>query len=345
MLFSGRVPLSAMIELCRVLRHSLSAGLRLPDVFERQARKGAAPLRPIATRIADGLRAGDTLSEALEREQKAFPPMFLALASVGEKTGNLPEIFAELEKYYIIQQRFWRQFWSAATLPIIQYVAAVFIIAGTIWIMGIIAAMNSTAATGPLGKAFSGSGGALRFLIMNFGTIALLIVLYKLFSRSLRHKAVVDRFLLGLPVVGPFLMSFNLARLSTSLRLTLDSGMSPAKAVALSLKATGNAAFESRSKVVQDSIRSGESLTTALTQARLFPDEFLHIVGAAEEGGRVPEAMVQQAEQYTEDAELKLRVLSKMMGFGVWLAVAGFIVYMIFKTAFMYIGALENAIG
>ncbi len=341
MLLFGRLPLSSLIELCRVLRHSLSAGIMLRDVFQRQAKKGSSQVRPIAERIAESLKEGDSLETALERET-AFPPLFRSLVVVGEKTGNLPEIFAELEKYYISQQRFWRQFWTASLWPIIQYFAAVFIIAGTIWIMGIIAEMNNTKGAGPLGAAFTGAAGAVRFLLWNFGTIGVVVLAYLILSRSLRHKAIVDHLLLRLPVVGPFLMAFNLARFCVALQLTLESGMSATKAAALSLNATGNAAFAASGRVIQESLRAGDHLTNALTKARLFPEDFLNIVAVGEEGGRVPEVMAQQAGQYSEEAERRLIVLSKVLGFVVWLIVASFIIFFIFTLAGNYFNALEQ---
>src|SRR4051812_18816517 len=96
---SSRLPLSSLIELCRALKHSLGAGLTLRDVFRQQARSGPGPVRPAATRITAALDQGSDLEEALKREADAFPPLFLALVSVGEQTGMLPELFAELEKY------------------------------------------------------------------------------------------------------------------------------------------------------------------------------------------------------------------------------------------------------
>jgi type II secretory pathway component PulF len=118
--------------------------------------------------------------------------------------------------------------------------------------------------------------------------------------------------------------------------------MSAGKAVGLSLYATGNAAFARLAKPVQGYIKSGDNLTGALTRTHFFPEDFLHIVGVAEQGGRVPEAMVQQAEQYTEEAERRLAVLARLLGFGVWIAVASFIVFAIFRMAGMYLQTLQQ---
>src|SRR5262245_60772215 len=120
MLFSKQLPLGDLIFLCRALRHNLGAGLTLRDVFRQQGERGPSQLRPVARRICATLEQGDSLDKALQKEAEAFPPLFLALAGVGEETGHLPEIFAELESYFTLQQRLRRQFRSQSIMPVLQ---------------------------------------------------------------------------------------------------------------------------------------------------------------------------------------------------------------------------------
>src|SRR5689334_18003695 len=124
-----RLSLSNLIELCRVLRHYLGAGLSLVQVFRQQARSGPRALRPLAERIASSLEAGSSLEAALKRDQDCFPPLFRSLASVGERSGSLPEIFGELEKYYLRQQQLRRQFLAKITWPVFQFFAAIAVLA------------------------------------------------------------------------------------------------------------------------------------------------------------------------------------------------------------------------
>jgi type IV pilus assembly protein PilC len=343
MQLTARLPLTSLIELSRVLHHSLAAGLTLRKVFQMQARKGSGPVRLVAERISQRLERGDSLEAAMKEEEKVFPPLFLSLAAVGESTGNLAEIFGELEKYYRLQQTFWRQFWSHAIMPILQFMAAIFIIAGLIFVLGII---GTPGTTDPLGMGLRGTKGALTFLFVCFGSIGALILGYVLISRSLQHKAVVDGVLLRLWAIGPFLEALVLGRFALCLNLTLESGMPIARALGLSLRGTGNAAFAVRAKVVQETLRSGDSLTVALTRAGIFPHDFLAIVAMAEEGGRVPEVMRQQADQYFELAEVKLRILNRVAGFAIWFFVAALIIFMIFRLyTTIYFPYINQAVG
>src|SRR5438552_15686380 len=112
MLFSAQLPLSNLVIFCRTLRHSLSAGLPIVRVFKQQADRGPNRVRPVAGRIADQLEQGESLEEALKAERNSFPMMFVSLVTVGEKTGNLPEVLETLEDYFELQQKLIRDFYK-----------------------------------------------------------------------------------------------------------------------------------------------------------------------------------------------------------------------------------------
>src|ERR1700693_4685060 len=109
MFFARRMPLSSVISLCRALRHSLGAGLTLVQVFRQQAERGTRGVRPLAGRVLVRLEQGDGLSDSLEGERRVVPPLLLSLVKVGEETGHLAEIFGELEKYFLLQDKLRKQ--------------------------------------------------------------------------------------------------------------------------------------------------------------------------------------------------------------------------------------------
>jgi type II secretory pathway component PulF len=344
MLFSKRLPLRSLIGLCRDLRHNLEAGIMLRDVFRQQARRGGPGLRPVAERIKDSLESGENLHSALEQEGNAFPPLFVALAGVGEHTGNMPEVFGSLQKYYEMQQRFWRQFVSQSILPVLQFIAATLIIAGLMVILGFIAEiMNQKEPLDPLGVGLTGYQGAVIFLTIIYGTILAVGLLYVFLSRVLAQQAMVDRLLLYIPAIGSFLQALCLARLALTMRLTMDSSMPVARALGLSFRATGNAAYAQDGAKIQDAVRSGSDLTAALSRSKLLPEEFLNIIASAEEAGRVPEVMGHQAQFYEEEATRRLAVLARVAGFAVWCFVATLIIMAIFRIFNLYLGAINQA--
>jgi type II secretory pathway component PulF len=337
--FSSKLPLANLIDLCRVLRHNLGAGLTLLAVFKQQGERGLPRVRPLAKRIQASLETGDSLEVALEREKAAFPPLFLSMAVVGEQTGQLPEIFTELEKYYQLQQKLRRQLISKSMGPLIQLTLAFFVIALLIFVLGMIAQSHNSKGPGILG--FSGAAGSIVFLLLSFGTIFLLVAGYMILTRTLKQKPAIDAFLLRVPVLGPCIEAIVLGRFAVALQLTLETGMPIKQALRLSLQATGNAAFAAKTGVVVEAVKAGESLTEALSKCRLFPETFMSMVAMAEEGGRVPEIMRHQAEVYHEEAARRLTALTRMASGGVWLLYAIFMIVAIFKIANMYLDRLK----
>jgi type IV pilus assembly protein PilC len=336
-MFSRQLPLSSLIEFTRAVRHNLAAGLTLVRVFKQQAERGPMPVRPVADRMARDLEQGDSLEEAIEKEKAHFPNMFVSLAVVGEQSGNLPEVLTDLEKYFVLLQRLWRDFYSRIAWPMIQFTLAPLIVAGMIYILGI---LNSP--FDPLGLGLKGTSGALLFLFFYFGGFGAVVLLYFVLTRGLKHQAAVDDLLLRIPVIGPCLQAIALMRFCVALRLTMETGMPIASAVKLSMHATGNAAYESREELVRAQIKGGEDLTDALREASVFPPEFLDIMANAEEGGRVPEVMRHQAEYYEDEARRKLTILSQTASWGVYGIVAMLLIFMIFRFWSSYFSLLNS---
>ncbi|MBV9122644.1 MAG: type II secretion system F family protein [Planctomycetes bacterium] len=331
MLFSKQLPLPALIELCRSLRHNLGAGLSLVRVFQQLSGRGPAAVRPVAQRIHLDLERGESLQEALKPEKAYFPPLFLALAGVGEQTGHLPEIFGELEKYFLLQQKLWRQFVGQIIWPALQFFAAIFVIAGLIFILGIIGQMTGSAPLAPIGFGLTGTRGALLFLVIVFGFLGALAGLYLLATRSLKQKKAVDEWLLRVPALGPCLRALAMMRFCLALHLTMETGMPITKALRLSLLGAGNAAFAAHADAVADRLRGGMNLTSALAPTGLFTRSFRDILANAEETGQVPEVMNHQAMFFEEEAERRLRILTRAAGYIVWLFVAILIIVAIFR--------------
>jgi type IV pilus assembly protein PilC len=341
MLFSSRLPTSTLIEICRVLRHNLSAGITLRNVFDQQAKRGPLAFRPVAERISKDLQEGQSLEDALKKEAVYFPPLFLNLAVIGEQSGMLPEVFAELEKYYALQQKLRRDFIAQITWPVVQLVAAIFVVAGLIFIMGILPGNEQGKGFDPVGLG-TGPVAAIRFLVGVVLLVALGIAGYLLVTRKLLRQGTVEAFLLRVPLIGPCLQALALTRFCLALRLMHETGMSIVDAVRFSLRATDNGAYVAASPKVEDALRAGDELTAALSKARLFPEEFTNIIATAEEGGRLPDVLKHQTEYYEEEARRRMSALTQGASWGVWLFVAILIIVAIFRIFLFYIQSMMS---
>jgi type IV pilus assembly protein PilC len=297
-------------------------------------------MRPIIVTVSERLERGDALEDALKAVGERLPSLFVTMTAVGEQTGHLPDTFGELERYYELQWTLRRRFLAEIVWPVFQFAMAVGVIALMILVLGLIP--QATPPLDPIGLG-TGPKGAATWLLLVFGILAVGWGGFRLLARSMRHKAMVDRFLLRLPVIGTCLEAFALSRFCLGLRLTMGAGLPVKAAVRRSLDATGNAAYPATFERATASLRRGDDLTTVLKACGIFPRDFLDIVENAEEGGRTPEVMEKQAEYYQEESSIRLRVLMRFAGFGVWAAVAILLIVMIFRIFITaYLGPLEQ---
>jgi type IV pilus assembly protein PilC len=308
-------------------------------MFEMQAKSGPQHLRDAARRIALKLEAGQSLEEALTAEGPDLPELFVSLAIVGERSGRIPEVFGHLEEYYRLQGEMRREFRSQAARPAAMFVGAVLVIAFTIFVLGLLAGPESGPAA-PIGFGLTGTSGAVLFLVIIGSVVGGLVLAYKLFTNSVAKQVKFQAWLLRVPVVGPCVQAAALSRFCLALRLTLDSNMSPGKALKLSLRATDNGAFQEQADRIGKQVAKGQELAKAIGMNPVFPSDLIATLHVGEESGQIPEVMARQAENYREETIRRTKALGRLMAWGVYILVAGFIIVAIFRMAHVLIPAV-----
>jgi type II secretory pathway component PulF len=319
----------------------------LRDTMDLLAGKGPRGVRPVAARVAKELKSGWGLRESLEKQQATFPPLFLALAAVGEESGNLPEVMGALEKYYTTQQQLRRELRDQIFGPLAQLVAAVGVVTLLIYVLGLVAQSQGslTEPIDPLGLGLVGTRGAITFLAVTVGTALGLVLFFRLLQWLLRGTAVVERLLLCLPVIGSCLRAMAMARFCVALRLMLETNLSVVRMFRLAFQATDNAAFIAATPRVEASLRRGNGMGAAMESAAMFDGRFLAAMHVAEESGRLPEELLHQAEQYDEEARRRLILINKIASWLVWGLVAVFIAATIFRIyTVVYLKNLEKVL-
>ena len=326
---------SALLEMCRAIRFFLSSGMMLRDAMRSLGEQGSASARPVARSLAKELEAGSTFQAALERQGRKFPTLFLALATVGEETGKLPEVMHDLEKYYELKRQQLSQLRSQALFPALQFIAAVAIIACLILVLDMLPKVyinGKEQAVDALGLGLIGQNGAIKFVAYVFGTIAAAILAFVVIKALLRRRAIVERLLLFIPVVGRCLRDVALTRFSFAMTLMLDSHMSILKIIRLAFSSTDNPAFMSKADAAEAHVRRGNSVLTALKDAGRFPAAYLSAVAIGEESGHLPEVMRNLADFHDERAKKGIAIINRFVGTLVWVVVAGFIIFLIFNV-------------
>jgi type IV pilus assembly protein PilC len=339
-MFTSKCPLPALVAWCRTLKHSLGAGLSPVRIFKQQAKSGPRALRHIAAAVAADLEKGSSLEDAFEPFRDNFPPLFVELVAVGEKSGRLEDTFDELCSYYEVTDRVRRDFRSQMMYPAIQFIAAVLIISALIFVLGMI----SNKPMDVTGIGLTGTSGAITFLVVAFGTVGGVILLVRSALNSLKWKSRLEGGMLIVPAWGPALKAFAIHRFLIALRMTHEAGLRAEPTLRYSFRATANSAFmrgEARAVAV---VKKGGAIYDALEASGApFPDEVRDSILGAEEAGRMTEVCERLAENYREEGSRKLKEAAQYTSWALYALSALFIIVAIFSIASSYVGMLNDA--
>ena len=283
----------------------------------------------------------------LERDPATYfadrsQPLVL-ICQAGGRSMLAAEVLASLADHYENLVRLRRDFIGQIAMPIFQLIAAICIITFVIYLLGAIAESKGGTPVDVFGWGLTGAKGAAIFFFGAFGSFALLYLVYLFAIRGFRQEKTLHTFFLAVPVLGPCMRAFAIARFSWAFALTQQAGMRIMPSLESSLKATANYAFIAATPRMCGLVKQGEDLSTAINDSRLFTSEFEQMVSVAETSGTVPETLQRLSPQFEESARRSLRALAIAFGWVVWALVAGFIIFAIFSLASFYIGMLENA--
>ncbi len=340
MLFSSaKCPLPALTSWCQALKHSIGAGLDPIKIFRQQAKSGPRALRPIAGDIAQKLGKGSSLEDALEPYRDRFPPLFVEMVAVGEQTGRLEDTFTELETYYETTLRVQRDFRSQMAYPAIQFVAAVFIISGLIFVLGLLGSTMD-----PLGLGLSGTMGALLFMVGAFAPVLLLLFLFKLSADHVQWRSRLEGMLLIVPAWGPALLQFALHRFSVALMMTSEAGLKAQKVLHYSFRATANSSFERGSKKAITVVKKGGELNEALVASGApFPEDYRNAIEVAEVTGNISEVAERLSESHRIEGARRLKEAAQFTSYAIYAFVALLIIAAIFSIAGSIMGVYSDA--
>ncbi len=340
-MFTSKCPLPALVAWCRTLKHSLGAGLSPVRIFKQQAKSGPRPLRAIAADVAARLENGSSLEDAFEPYRDRFPPLFLELVAVGEKSGRLVDTFDELCLYYETTDRVRRDFRAQMVYPTIQFVAAVVIVSMLIFVQGLLSPkpMDVT------GVGLTGTTGAVVYFVTALGTMAAIVLLVRAALNSLKWKAKLEGALLIVPAWGPALKAFAIHRFLIAIRMTHEAGLRAEEVLRYAFRATANSVFMRGERYAVPVVKKGGAIYDALEASGApFPDEVRDSILGAEEAGMMTEVCDRLAESYREEGSRQLKQAAQYTGWALYALGALFIIMAIFNIARSVFGQYDAAL-
>ncbi len=299
----NRIPLSNLVFFTRQLATMFSAGLTLERSIQGLSSEEKHPkLKKVLTQVAENIRKGLNLSEALQRHPGVFNSLYVALARAGEVSGNLQEILDELATYLENLDDTRRKVKSAMTYPVLMVFFLILMILGMLMFIipmfsDIYAQLGADLPAATL-MLVSGS----KLMTANFQPILLFTTIFAavfwLFSKTKRGGYLFDSIKLNTPVFGDLLNQSIMNKFAKTLGILLGAGVPVLESMALMKRIVDNRVYEQAVELASEYIRDGFDISTALRRTEVFPSIMLQLASTGEETGELSSLLDRAADYY-----------------------------------------------
>jgi type IV pilus assembly protein PilC len=147
--------------------------------------------------------------------------------------------------------------------------------------------------------------------------LPLLVVAGIVMIRYLRTdggRLALDRFLIGLPILGTLFLKSAISRLASILSMLHSSGLDIMTAIKIATDTIGNRALSQELEQVSQSMKEGQGIARPLRQARYFPPMVVDMFAIGEESGRLDEMLREVSEHYDYEVAYEIKRISEALG-------------------------------
>ena len=303
----------------RQLATMMKAGVPLLQAFDIVGRGNANPsVSKLLNDIRGDVETGTSLSAAFRKFPKYFDSLYCNLVEAGEAAGILEELLDRLATYMEKTEAIKSKIKSALMYPTSVVVVA-FVVVAIIMIFVIPAFKQVFTSFGadlpaPTLIVMSMSEFFVNYWWLIFGVIGGgLYFFFQAWKRNEKVQRFMDRLLLRLPIFGALIDKSCVARWTRTLATMFAAGVPLVEALDSVGGASGNTVYSDATVKIQQEVSTGTSLTTAMTNANLFPSMVLQMTAIGEESGSIDHMLGKAADFYESEVDDMVAGLSSLM--------------------------------
>jgi type IV pilus assembly protein PilC len=314
----ARVKGKDLMHLSRQLAAFLRAGIPILDGLALLGQDASnKTLGRTLEDVAERLRQGTPLGEALDHHPKVFPDAYRSMVRSAELTGRLDVVLDRLTVYVEREVEARRKIRSAMTYPLIVVVlsvsVSVLLVAFVLPKFRVFFASFHQQLPLPtrmllgLSDAFQEWWWALLLVAVLGGMGS------TLFLRSNRGQLTKDRVVMGLPVLGKAMQFSVVERFARVLSAMLQAGVPLGEAMDVAATATNSRPAEIKLREARTRMLSGEGISVPLADSGIFPPAAMQMMRVGEETGSLDDQLDVVADFYEKELDEKVKQITTLM--------------------------------
>lgn len=287
-----------LIFLLTQLSTYLKAGITLVEalrILSRQYKKKS--YQRILKAVVYDLTMGDNLSDAMEKQNVAFPKLLINMVKTAEMTGELPEVLDDMVEYYSEMEQTRKQMVTALTYPSLVFIFAVAVI--TFILVFVIPQFTEiyTSMEGVEIPKFTLMVMAASDFLRNYTlwiliALILICVIFVLLFKYIRSfRMVVQWIAMHIPIIGNTIIYNEVTTFTKTFSSLLSHSVFITDSMDILNKITNNEIYK---MIILDTITNlakGDKISTAFKDHWAFPLPAYEMLVTGEATGEMPEMM------------------------------------------------------
>lgn len=327
----GRITARILEDFTRLLSSLLAAGVPLSRalvILQREAANPAA--RAQWKEIHDHVVDGVSLADAMARSPEIFPRVYTAMVEAGETGGFLDLVLAQIADFQSREKELKGKVMAALLYPAILLVLALAVLVVLLVFFipkfqGIFAGFGAqlpllTRVIVAVSDAVRGYG-----LFVAAGIFFAVFLVRQWFS-SPTGRRVWEGMILKIPVIGPLVAQYAMARFCRMLGTLLGADVPLINGLNVARRSIGNQILVDAVSNSIDKVKEGKALGGSLAECpQLFSGSVLEMISVAEESGKLDQELVRIANVTEGDLDRRLKTAVALAEPLMLFLIAGFI--------------------
>lgn len=342
------IPLTVLVFFTRQMSTMFSAGLTIEkSIANLMVEEKHSKFRKILAKVANDVKKGMALSEALSQHPGVFDGLYVALVHAGEVSGSLHVILEELSNYLEAMSDTRRKVISALSYPSFVLIFMTLIVAGLLLFVvpqfAEIYAKFGAQLPGPT-RALVGMSQLVSQNFVAF-VIILIIVVFVLWILSMTEKGslVFDTIKLKFPVFGLLVMHSTMNKFAKTFGILLGSGVPVLESLNHVQKVVSNRVMINALESAKTLIKDGFAISVALKKTDVFPATMIQLIATGEETGEMDKLLDKAAYFYAKQMDATVERLTSLIE-PMMIVMIGGVVVSIIVTIYLPIFKLGTAI-
>jgi len=302
------------------LANLLRAGMSLTQALASLANIESKGIpKEVTVKLKQDVVEGRSLSDAMLRQPDIFSEMFVNMVRAGEQSGAMEDVLRRLAAHYERFSEVQSKFSQAMVYP--MFVAGTGLVIVIVFVtkmlptfLGIFQGMNIELPTSTkVLIAISDFFQSPTNLLVVSLTIVAFVLVFMRFRTTPNGRRALDSWKMEFPVVGNVVRLNLFAQFARTLATLLRNGVPVLNALTITEQVIPNAIIKESIAQTRDAVTDGKTLAQPLAKSGVFPQLMIDLIRIGEDTGDVPGSLENVAETYENDMNIALRLMTNLI--------------------------------